>query len=1068
MDGLWQRLEQRLEQTVGQRLEQSAEPLTSPLPKLLTAIEQISIFEEIITHSPLEYPLLRREATAKLAVEAWTLCRQWDLSYQADPVMTEDNHTYLQWESVYREKCKQENWIDEAVILDYLGAALQQKILTFPSKFTLSSKVTLPSKIACFGFEEWTPQQKRFLGLCEAQGVQIEMHSLLKKSNKLEEWNEAVGLHGLNELAKLSEAVELHGLNKLTKWNEAVGLEWRESNKLTQWNEAIELHGTNELTKWNETVELEWQESNKSTKWSESGEREDLNKTGEGDGLNKTGEKDDLNKTIEVTQLGFSNEEEELTVALQSARAWSNKNPRACIGVIIPNLEQKRFAVLRLLGSICSPKDYNIAAPISLAQYPMIDAALLALNLMSEDIPFEQFSKLLRLVFFAVDADEMCQAAELEIQLRNLVRPQHSLEEYVFFLKSIQSRFPKLMACSLISRLKKCLELRSRFFGKQSAEHWQTVCIDLLNCLGWPGTRNLNEEELALKKHWDELLIEYSQLGQVLSDHHYSEALKQMRRLAIHKQFLAQSHPHHCSIDAPIQVLGLLEGLGFPFDYLWVLGLHRDAWPKEPAPNPFIPLSLQIAHHMPRSSAARELEVAERMTQQLSCAAKKVVFSYPAVVLEQPTSMSPLIANFPEVSDREIHDLRSQYRTQFESQSQMLGDQVQDQVQDQIMESQAQIQTTDKNQKLENPSQIMDIGPPLVEHEYVRGGTNILKLQAICPFRAFAEIRLKVTALKNPSLGLTPAERGEILHQILMIFWRGLKDQAALLALTEEQRQDRIEEAMNQVFAKWKTFSRPSRSSRSSRSSSSSSHHNHHDHHSSPRSASHFSPCFSSIHSSFTERYLSLEQNRMLILVQRFLSLEESRPPFEVLAHEVSQELILGGIHFKLRIDRIDKLENGDELLIDYKTGQVQVSEWFGTRPLAPQLPLYCIARKTKASAVAFAIIRPDEVRYKGLRSDEIPGERSDHCKTAVKDFPEISEISEIPEILGIPGIEISAKLKRYGAEESWTRQNLAWEQDLEALALEFKRGEALVNPLKGEQSCRSCHLNSLCRNALQ
>lgn len=1007
--GLWQSLSEALS------LSQSS--TSRRLPKLLTPIEQISIFEEIITYSPLEYPLLRKEATAKLVVEAWNLSRQWDLSYPIDPVITsetsemnhggseitrsttsamtferiltrtEDNHVYLQWEAAYREKCRENNWIDEAVILDYLGTAIEQKLLMLPSRMT------------CIGFGEWTPQQKRFLELCEAQGVQIELRSLLDES----------------------------------------GFTESRSNHL-----RLDLSGSNR------------------SGWDPSGFDQS------GHGRNKPARAATLEGVAQlarVGQLGFSNEEEELTVALQSAKSWLNKNSKACIGIIIPNLEQRRFAVLRILDTLCSPKEYNVAAPLSLAQYPMIDAALLALQLMPEEIPFEQFSKLLRLVFFAAGSQdkchaemyqaEMCQAAELEIQLRKQVGTHHTLAEYVFFLESIQHRFPKLKDCSLVLRLKQCLELRSGFFGKHSTEYWQNLCRELLNCLGWPGSRILNEAELALKKHWDELLLEYGQLGEVLSDHHYSEALKQIRRLAMHKQFLGQSHhSHHYSIDAPIQVLGLLEGLGFPFDYLWVIGLHRDAWPKEAAPNPFIPLSLQVAHRMPRSSAARELEVAERITQQLSCGAKKVVFSYPTLVLEQVTSISPLIAHFPEVSDQEIHDLRTQFQNQFRAKPRTTL----------RIESRTEFQTEFAselgNQLCQMPGAMknryplaeIENGPPLVEQESVRGGTNILKLQAICPFRAFAEIRLKASALKNPSLGLSPNERGDILHQILMIFWRGLKNQAALLALTEKQRRDRIDRALNLVFEKWRGLSPASpRSSHSSRFS-------------------------------FTERYLSLERSRMLILVQRFLTLEESRPPFEVLAHEVSQELVLGGVNFKLRIDRIDKLENGDELLIDYKTGHAQVSEWFGTRPLSPQLPLYCIARKTKTSAVAFAIIRPDEVRYKGLKSDE------EFCENANEDFSEGSsekfskrssegsgentngELSEKTQEgssgnrSGMSGIEVSAKFKRYGAEETWALQRLAWEQNLEALALEFKQGHAIVDPLKGEQSCRTCHLNSLCR----
>lgn len=863
-----------------------------PVPKLLTTVERIAIFEEIIMNSPLEYPLLRREATAKLVSEAWDLSRQWDLIYPSHLALSEDTQAYLLWAKTYREKCQTENWIDSAALLDYLGLAIQEK------------KLEVQRKITCLGFEEWTPQQKRFLKICEDAGTQILMQPLL--------------------LIKPEIAA----------------------------------------------AEIEF-----------------------GAGIESGSE------ITTVSRLGLQNEDEELTIALQMAKTWLSKNPTAQIGIIIPDLEQKRFAVLRILAQICNPQEYNVAAPIPLLQYPLIDAALLGLNLMQAEIPFEHLSKILRLPFFGASGEQLCQAAGLEMQLRKVVKPMHSLAEYVFFLASIQHRFPKLNDCNIVLQLKKCLELHPHFYGKKEAENWKELVVELLNCLAWPGARTLNEEEQALKKLWEELLIEYVQLGQVLQKHSYAEALKQIRRLAAHKQFLAKSH--QSSIDAPIQVLGMLEGLGVPFDYLWVLGMHRDAWPKEPAANPFLPIALQVAHNIPRSSAARELEVAERITQQLANGAKKVIYSYPKQVLEQVTTFSPLIANFPE--DSTIVPAQTGLQSIIEEEQNVIPMQ----------------------EEIQNSIALEQQGPVLPESGLALGGATVLKLQGVCPFRAFAELRLKAEPLQIPSLGLSPAERGEILHQILVIFWQQLTSQAALIALTEEQQINRIKQSINIVLTKWKAHAS----------------------------------------SSFTASYLQIERDRMLALVQAFLDLEKSRPPFEVIAHEVPEEIILGGLRLKLRIDRIDKLENGDELLIDYKTGQVQMSEWFGERPEAPQLPLYCIARKTKTAAVAFAIIRPDEIRYRGLCNSlshtpihSIPNSQASNRIRKNEDNEEIEES------IAIPGVDFPAKLQRYGAEETWELQNTAWEKNLENLALEFKSGRATVDPLKGDQSCRSCQLNSLCR----
>ncbi len=935
VEGLWQMLKDQNNDSEINKTKKTSETNeinetrdTQPqpfqtIPKLLNSLEQVTLFEEIINHSTtLDYPLLRREATAKLAKEAWDLCLQWELSYQTlkSYAHTEDHHAYLQWSKAYQEKCQKNNWLNTADLLNYVGEAIK------------NNSLILPEKITCLGFMEWTPQQTRLLKLCEDKGCRIEMQSLLEAA------------------------------------------------------------------------------------------------------------------PLDISRIAFANEEEELKLALCYAKSWLIKNSKAQIGIIIPDLEQKRFAVLRILEEVCHPKEYNVAAPIPLAQYPMIDAALMGLGLMQAEIPFEDLSKIFRLAFLGGTPEEMCLTAQLEIQLRSLVRGKHILSEYVIFLESILKRCPKLQACSIVAKLKNCLALKPAFFGKKTPEAWKNLLVEFLACLGWPGTRILNEEEKALKQHWETLLDDYCNMEAVLSQHSYAEALKQLRRLASNRQFLPQSH--QSSIDAPIQVLGLLEGLGFPFDFLWVVGLYRDAWPKEPAANPFIPLVLQTMHQLPRSSATRELEVAERMTQELSCGGNKVIFSYPKVVAEQATCISPLITHFPEITVEEILGVGSTIAINMENEAPQIikADIHTEKI---YQQNQKGGETEDHQDFLEQDVQTdqniqkFEWGPASPENESAVGGTKILALQAVCPFRAFAEIRLKAEPLINPAIGLTAAERGEIIHQVLVIFWQALKNQAALLALTDEQRHHRIEQAIHIVFEQ--------------------------------KRKSHAS-FFSS--SSFTERYLELERNRILDLVQRFLVLEASRPPFEVLAHEVPEELILGGIRLKLRIDRIDKLENGDELLIDYKTGQVQVSEWFGERPLAPQLPLYCIARKQKASAVAFAIIKPDEVRYRGLRVDHeedieiiigtgVEDEIEDGTGSRAATINRTGK-NEIGNATGngtkILGIDTATKMKRYGAEETWELQKSVWENHLEKLAQEFKEGKAVVTPLKGEQSCRSCHLKSLCR----
>ncbi len=282
------------------------------------------------------------------------------------------------------------------------------------------------------------------------------------------------------------------------------------------------------------------------------------------------------------------------------------------------------------------------------------------------------------------------------------------------------------------------------------------------------------------------------------------------------------------------------------------------------------------------------------------------------------------------------------------------------------------------------------------------GGTLALKLQSACPFRAFAEIRLKAKPLKKPSLGLNEAERGEIIHQILQDFWKDIKSQAKLLSLTQSAVEQLLSNITQSVFDLWQE-----------------------------RNARLLKP-----------RYRTIEQKRILKLLSEYINLERERAPFEMVAEEVLEVVNLGALRFFIRIDRIDKIESGEEILIDYKTGKVSISDWFGVRPNNPQLPTYCLTRNPKPSALAFAIIRPESIHYSGLIDENIVGSSSKP----------------------IPGLKTAQQMNRSGSEPTWHEQCQTWKTTIERLGKDFSEGIADVDPKDGANTCRTCSLQMLCR----
>ena len=99
---------------------------------------------------------------------------------------------------------------------------------------------------------------------------------------------------------------------------------------------------------------------------------------------------------------------------------------------------------------------------------------------------------------------------------------------------------------------------------------------------------------------------------------------------------------------APIQILGLLEAAGQPFDALWVTGLAAERG-RPAQPNPLLPVSWQRERNVPHSSAARELAYAQALTAQLTRAAPAVVVSHAHTAEGHPRAASSLIDALPKL-----------------------------------------------------------------------------------------------------------------------------------------------------------------------------------------------------------------------------------------------------------------------------------------------------------------------------------------------------------------------------------------------------------------------------------
>ena len=286
--------------------------------------------------------------------------------------------------------------------------------------------------------------------------------------------------------------------------------------------------------------------------------------------------------------------------------------------------------------------------------------------------------------------------------------------------------------------------------------------------------------------------------------------------------------------------------------------------------------------------------------------------------------------------------------------------------------------------------------PPLGPVESARGGARLLEVQSSCPFRAQAEFRLGARALEEPEIGVAASERGDLVHNVLARIWRELRDQRTLSGLPPD---DLLATIRSAIAAETSVAQRDAEG---------------------------------------VMRYLlDIENEWLEARVAELLAVDRERPQFTVQGVEEERSISIGGMTLALRIDRVDRLDDGSIAVIDYKTGaDAEPDAWLGERPRLPQLPLYAEALgMDRVSAVAFGRVRTGDTGYCGLARDSavFPGLKSPSGRAWPREY------------------------------SSWQELLQAWRRRLATLAVEHVQGDSRLAP-DPPRACKYCHLAALCR----
>lgn len=650
--------------------------------------------------------------------------------------------------------------------------------------------------------------------------------------------------------------------------------------------------------------------------------------------------------------------------------AWAKKQLVAGyknIGCIVPDLSHSRTLIARIFYETFHPDtlfsfhamstSFNISGGSPLSHLPMFEALFTFLSLFQEQANYDTISQIILSPFLAFAETEKFARIKLDLKLRNSVLqtlhysdiPSNLMTEHAPILAEIWEK----------------LSYHDPAKKKMSPSTWINWLTETIKMIGWPGERTLNSYEYQQLQQGYTVFNDLITLDNFCNDLTFSQFIQLLKETTDNLPFQIKTS------DAPIQVLGMLEASGNLFDSIWIAGLTDKAWPPAVKANPYIPFELQRRLKMPHGSSQRQYDYSLSMMQGWVRSSPDVHFSYANIEGDEPLSPSPLLSEFSStVAPANAPDwcLPLQLMTLRE------------------------METFDESPHI-----------PCLSTVETSFSSSLFDQQINCPFQAFAIQRLKSQEFKMPQASWDPRLRGKNLHAVMEKLWKRWQHSKTLIALSEDELNQHIDEAVTAVLKK-NLFSLYKKS---------------HD-------------------------YFKLEKGRFITIIHDWILLEKTRKPFKVAEVEYSQSCTyivkdaLKNTHIiklNLRIDRIDLTDAGEWILIDYKTNEQKISEWLN--PLSkPQMPLYATQFKHVFDGIAYACLHPasQKMHFTGLSREE-------HLLPNIKKFEYIKDT------------EIT----------SWKALSDYWQEKLYATATDFINGNAAIQP-RTPESCHYCHLSTLCR----
>ncbi len=572
-----------------------------------------------------------------------------------------------------------------------------------------------------------------------------------------------------------------------------------------------------------------------------------------------------------------------------------DQNPRALIGIALPNLAQQAEDLRRTLLDTLTPGwrfDVEGASAVSaigterLADTGLVHTALIALRLPAGRLDYRDFGQLLRSPYLRGADSEAGARAALDIRCR----------EQKFQEIDLRALFAADVArgTSAVPQMMDIIRTGLALDRQQSKEpgDWIGTFEPYLRSIGWGQGRVPGPDERKTIDTWQSLLEQFATLNAFVGKIGFNHAVGLLAALA-------QEQPVWDSAGATaVQILSVADADSYRFDGLWCAGLTSEAWPPSPRSNPLVPMILQRDRGIPDANPAAYRQVAADRLDRLLGSAPVVFASWAGQSDGTLLAPSPALESLPDAENKSKPINHNYAGASGES----------------ILET------------LHS-----DPAPPVGNPAAIRGGSRVLSLQSNCPARAFFEIRLGAKPLRVPPFGIDAAWRGNIMHDALETLYQQLETSGGPQQSGESEISAAITVAADAALDKHVPRGHP-----------------------------------------LSNALRHNEYERLLRLLGDVIDSDRQRPPFSIVGLEAQHTAQIGPLKLNLRIDRVDELEPGKRLIIDYKTGKAfSIAKWRGERPAEPQLPLYAVTGDGNAAAIALMKI-DDKVTLTGIGAGDI------------------------------------------------------------------------------------------------